>query len=174
MPKRKPDGLTGVRLELQEAERNIIESLLLQKQIGTATSAYESILKPFFGSGDQGILLTFIVASIIDEQVIPDDTIVDFFIDDATQKVVKKAWVTILKLGGGDPMKNINREKEAYASSISAISTEWGNLTEEQKNQLKPILTSISRSAKMVKYYTGLYLGAKLGTNLLDAIVPFA
>jgi hypothetical protein len=167
MPKRTLDEMTGIRIELQEVERKFLESLILQKQIGTASSAFETITKPFFGSGDQGILLTFIVATIIDDQVIPDDTILDFFLSPGTQELIKKSFWSVLA-GAAAGATGISPD------ALVAVSRKWGDLTPDEKKQLKPILSAISRSAKTIKYYTGLYLGAKLGTDLLAATVPFA
>jgi hypothetical protein len=170
MPKAKPSKLTGLRLELQDKERDDI-SLFVNSQVAkNVTASIGNITKPFFGSGDSGLIFTFITSYVLDELVLPDDTIVDMAIDSETGEFIFKKWWTSLT----SIVPTLYNLPEG--TPIPSAEMAWSSLTDEQKKQAKPILTSISYALKVTKYTTGSYLGAKVGADLMKgvgAIIPF-
>lgn len=162
MPKAKPSKLTGLRLELQDKERDDI-SLFVGSQVAkNVTASFGNITKPFFGSGDSGLLFTFITSYVLDELILPDDSIIDMVTDTETgEQFFKSFWDLI-------PRHWLGPQYEKVTSEMA-----WSSLTEDQKKKAKPVMMSISRALKVTKYSTGSYLGAKAGIDLVNAIMPF-
>lgn len=163
MPKAKPSKLTGLRLELQDKERDDISMFVGSQVAKNVTESFENITQPFFGSGDSGLLLTFISSYVLDELILPDDSIIDMAIDTETgEYLFKGLWSSLIAIV----------PSPAGMPTVTAEMA-WSSLTDEQKKNAKPILTSISRALKVTKYATGSYLGAKVGVDLVNAIIPF-
>ena len=121
-----------------------------------ASSTFENITKPFFGSGDSGIMLTYITTFLLDELILPDDSIVDMAIDTNTgEYIFKNLWSVLPSLSHAVPAE-----------------VAWKALTESQKKNAKPIMMGLSRSLKVTKYVTGTYLGAKAGADIINAFIP--
>ena len=170
-PKSKPTETVLHRLELQTAERDALNALVSQGQmiatsqtVENATDAISNVFKPFFGSGDEGLLLTFIATSLLDELIIPDDNIFDVLISDTGKTVLAKTGFSIWSL--------LNPTVTLTPTEQTKVSRKWSEFTSEQKKEMRPYAMALSRSLKVTKYITGAYLGAKVGTDILDAFVP--
>jgi hypothetical protein len=160
-PKAKSSKVITHRIELQSKERKALEDLVTQTQILTAsqtienaTDAFSNLTKPFFGSGDEGLLLTFITASLLDELIVPDDSLIQYALDTETGEFVFRSIFSFLQV----------------PSAIQSMY--WWELTQKQKEQAKPILMALSKALKTTKYLTGSYLAAKVGADLLEAVIP--
>lgn len=160
MPKAKSDHVQVHRIELQETERDALQLLIGSEAAKNASSTFENIARPFFGSGDSGLMLTYVTTFILDEIILPDDSIIDVAIDSTTGEYIFKALWGFAS--GFAPT----------GAPLVPAELAWSQLTDEQKKQAKPILTTISRALKVTKYVTGTYLGAKAGVNIIDAIIP--
>ena len=60
MPKSKPDGLQGFRIEFQEREREMLESLVITRSVGNILEGVGAVLAPF-GSAF-GVIFAALVA----------------------------------------------------------------------------------------------------------------
>ena len=155
-PKKKSDHVQVHRLELQETERDQLQLLIGSEAAKNASSTFENITKPFFGSGDSGIMLTYITTFLLDELILPDDSIVDMAIDTKTgEYIFKNLWSVFPSLSHAAPAE-----------------VAWNALTESQKKNAKPIMMALSRTLKVTKYVTGTYLGAKAGADIINAFIP--
>ena len=155
-PKKKSDHVQVHRLELQETERDALQLLIGSEAAKNASSTFENITKPFFGSGDSGIMLTYITTFLLDELILPDDSIVDMAIDTKTgEYIFKNLWSVFPSLSHAVPAE-----------------VAWNALTESQKKNAKPIMMALSRTLKVTKYVTGTYLGAKAGADIINAFIP--
>ncbi len=155
-PKKKSDHVQVHRLELQETERDALQLLIGSEAAKNASSTFENITKPFFGSGDSGIMLTYITTFLLDELILPDDSIVDMAIDTKTgEYIFKNLWSVFPSLSNAAPAE-----------------VAWNALTESQKKNAKPIMMALSRTLKVTKYVTGTYLGAKAGADIINAFIP--
>lgn len=164
-PKARSDNVSTVRIELQQTERDALEALVTQAQLVTTsqtlenmTDSFSNLTKPFFGSGDSGILLTYLTSTILDDLVVPDDNALDLLVNTETGQVIRKkveSWV--FDLWGID-----ERWQDMY----------WADATKKQKSEAAPTTQAISDILKTTKYITGIYLSAKVGADVLEAIIP--
>jgi len=188
-PKAKADTVSTIRIELQESERLALDSIVTQTQLVATSQAIENvsdtfsnITKPFFGSGDEGLLLTFVAATLLDDVIVPDDTILDVLLSDDNQMRLVSTGVGVASFFAslfGDWGKPGPPDMTASITSAynqqKKLRVKWENLTERQKNDLKPKLMWLSKALKTTKYVTGTYLSAKVGADLMagfGAIVP--
>lgn len=158
-PKLKPEKVILHRFELQQTERDALEMIAASITARNVSESLENITKPFFGSADSGIMLTYITTFLLDELILPDDTIIDLAIDTTTgEYIFKTLWYALPGIIG-------------VPAPVSA-QVAWNALTESQKKNAKPIMMAISRTLKVTKYVTGTYLGAKAGADIINAFIP--
>tara|TARA_R110000824_G_scaffold34206_2_gene108994 strand:+ start:287 stop:862 length:576 start_codon:yes stop_codon:yes gene_type:complete len=183
-PKSKPTETVLHRLELQTAERDALNALVTQAQavsisqtVENATDSFSNVFKPFFGSGDEGLLLTFITAQLLDDLIVPDDTILDVFLSDDNQmKLISTGmglagFIASMISGFSQPgPPDMTATITSAWNKKDRMRVKWQNLTPEQKNDLKPKLMWLSKTLKTTKYITGTYLAAKVGADLLGGI----
>ncbi len=186
MSKAKADTVSTIRIELQESERLALNSLVDQSKLVAASQSIENvsdifsnITKPCFGSGDEGLLLTFISAQLLDDLIVPDDTILDVILNDKGKMMAVSTgfgvagFIASVITGFSKPgPPDMTATMTSAFNNQNRMRIKWQNLTAEQKADLKPKLMWLSKAVKTTKYITGTYLASKVGADLLGAVIP--